>query len=219
MIRLDHFRGFEAYWAIPAQEETAIRGKWVKAPGAALFSKLRDELGELPFIAEDLGLITPQVDKLREDFEMPGMRILQFGFGDKAAHNYLPHKFVSNTVVYTGTHDNDTTLGWWQSRTNETEKKSILTYLDPGPDGIVWAMILAASISVADICLIPVQDILQLPTEARMNMPSRANGNWGWRCPEHVLTAQLASRLAAIADVSDRDFIPKTAESAATDPH
>jgi 4-alpha-glucanotransferase len=210
MIRLDHFRGFEAYWAIPADEETAIRGKWVKAPGAALFTKLREVLGELPFIAEDLGLITPEVDQLREDFEMPGMRILQFGFGDKAAHNYLPHKFVANTVVYTGTHDNDTTLGWWRSLTNEKEKKSILTYLDPGPDGIVWAMILAASTSVADICLIPVQDILELPTEARMNMPSRANGNWGWRCPEHVLTHELASRLAAIVEVTDRDFIPET---------
>ena len=140
----------------------------------------------------------------------------------RPAHNYLPHKFVANTVVYTGTHDNDTTLGWWQSLTNETEKKSILTYLDPGPDGIVWAMILAASTSVADICLIPVQDILQLPTEARMNMPSRANGNWGWRCPEHVLTPALASRLAAIADVSDRDFVPKTEpveQAAATHHH
>ena len=209
IIRLDHFRGFEAYWAIPAEEETAAKGMWIKAPGEALFARLQQVLGDLPFIAEDLGLITPEVDALREEFGMPGMRILQFGFGDKAAHNYLPHRFVTNTVVYTGTHDNDTTLGWWHSLTNEVEKQSVLTYLDPGSEGVVWAMIRAAACSVADICLFPVQDILQLPTDARMNMPSRPHGNWGWRCPEGVLTPDLAVRLAAITDVTDRDPLPE----------
>src|ERR1700678_4718006 len=122
VIRLDHFRGFEAFWAIPAADETAIHGEWIEAPGAALFTVLRDQLGELPFIAEDLGLITRQVDALREQFDLPGMRVLQFGFSDRAAHNYLPHRYETNTVVYTGTHDNDTTLGWWDHGVTEGER-------------------------------------------------------------------------------------------------
>ncbi len=133
VIRLDHFRGFEAYWSIPAAAETAISGEWIKAPGAALFSRFHEVLGELPFIAEDLGLITHEVDMLREQFGMPGMRILQFGFGDRASHNYLPHKFVPNTVVYTGTHDNDTTRGWWEHGATAQEKSGVRTYIDPGP--------------------------------------------------------------------------------------
>ena len=131
IIRLDHFRGFEAFWAIPAEDETAIHGEWVKAPGAALFTTLRDKLGELPLIAEDLGLITREVDALREQFDLPGMRVLQFGFSDRAAHNYLPHRYVTNTVVYTGTHDNDTTLGWWQHGVTETERHAVYCYLNP----------------------------------------------------------------------------------------
>jgi len=122
IIRLDHFRGFEAFWAIPAEDETAIHGEWVKAPGAALFTALHDQLGTLPLIAEDLGLITREVDALREQFDLPGMRVLQFAFSSRSAHNYLPHRYVTNTVVYTGTHDNDTTLGWWQHGTTDQEK-------------------------------------------------------------------------------------------------
>jgi 4-alpha-glucanotransferase len=208
MIRLDHFRGFEAYWAIPAEDETAVNGEWIKAPGAALFTRLREVLGDLPFIAEDLGLITPEVDELREEFGMPGMRILQFGFGDKGAHNYLPHRYVPNTVAYTGTHDNDTTRGWWESGVGERERAAVDAYLNPGPEGVVWPMIRVASSSVADICLFPMQDVLNLGSEARMNTPSKPEANWSWRCPEGVLTAELAQRLAAIAEVTDRDLSP-----------
>ncbi len=165
-------------------------------------------LGNLPFIAEDLGLITPEVDELREQFGMPGMRILQFGFGDKGAHNYLPHKYVPNTVAYTGTHDNDTTRGWWESGVGARERDAVDAYLNPGPEGVVWPMIRAASSSVADICLFPMQDVLNLGSEARMNTPSKPEANWSWRCPEGVLTATLARRLAAIAEVTDRDLLP-----------
>jgi 4-alpha-glucanotransferase len=205
IIRLDHFRGFEAYWAIPAENETAVQGEWIKAPGAELFQRLRDELGELPFIAEDLGLITPEVDALRERFHLPGMQILQFGFADKGAHNYLPHQYRTNSVVYTGTHDNNTTRGWWDNESTDVEKEAAQAYLGAKPKDFVWAMIRGAETSVADICILPVQDILDLGTEARMNMPSRSTGNWCWRYRKGALTPELAMKLAAIAEVTDRD--------------
>ena len=204
IIRLDHFRGFEAFWAIPAENDTAVVGEWIKAPGAGLFQKLNDELGQLPFIAEDLGVITPEVDALREQFNFPGMRIFQFGFADRHAHNYLPHRYVRNTVVYTGTHDNNTTHGWWDEEATKFEKDSAKAYLGTTKKDFVWDMIRAAEASVADLCLVPVQDILDLGAEARMNMPSRASGNWNWRCPEDALTPELAGKLAAIAEVTDR---------------
>jgi len=205
LIRLDHFRGFEAYWAIPAADETAVNGKWVKAPGAALFDRLRHELGELPFIAEDLGMITPAVDALREQFRLPGMKVLQFGFSARGAHIHLPHHFVTNTVAYTGTHDNDTTRGWWEHGASKTEKAAVAAYLEIENDKVVWPLIRAAASSVAATCLYPVQDILELSSEARMNVPSRPSGNWSWRCPENVLTPQLAAKLAALTQVTDRD--------------
>ena len=208
ITRLDHFRGFEAFWSIPAADETAVGGTWIKAPGSELFRQLEKKLGKLPFVAEDLGVITREVAALRREFSLPGMRILQFGFGDRGAHNYLPHRFEPNTVVYTGTHDNDTTLGWWHNGASEAEKKAVLTYLRPGEDGVVWAMIRAAATSVANICLFPVQDILELDSNARMNTPSAGEGNWGWRCPGHRLTLQLAKKLAAIIEVTDRDGLP-----------
>jgi 4-alpha-glucanotransferase len=208
IIRLDHFRGFEAFWAIPAENDTAVVGEWVKAPGAELFQKLYDELGDLPFIAEDLGVITPEVDALREQFNLPGMRIFQFGFSDRHAHNYLPHRYVRNSVVYTGTHDNNTTRGWWDAEAATAEKEAAKTYLGTTKKDFVWAMIRGAETSVADLCLVPVQDVLDLGAEARMNMPSRAGGNWSWRCPEGALTAELAARLAALAEVTDRDLVP-----------
>src|SRR5262249_269620 len=121
-IRLDHFRGFESYWEIPAKERSAVNGKWVKGPDRELFTALRNALGDLPLIAEDLGMITPAVEKLRDDLGLPGMRIMQFGFGNRGAHIYLPHRFIKNTVVYTGTHDNDTTLGWWNHSATNAEK-------------------------------------------------------------------------------------------------
>ncbi|MGA7523447.1 MAG: 4-alpha-glucanotransferase [Acidobacteriaceae bacterium] len=209
LIRLDHFRGFEAYWAIPAREETAVNGQWTKGPGAALFQRLRDELGELPFIAEDLGMITKEVEDLREQFHFPGMKVVQFGFSARGAHIHLPHQFVTNTVAYTGTHDNDTTLGWWENGASDVEKAAVRAYVQCEPQAAgespVWPLIRAVAASVADIALYPVQDILELGSEARMNVPSRAAGNWSWRCPEHALTPALAEKLAALTEVTDRD--------------
>ncbi len=205
LVRLDHFRGFESFWSIPGEDETAQRGKWVKAPGRALFAQLEKELGTLPFVAEDLGVITAEVDALRREFSFPGMRILQFGFGNRGAHTYLPHRFEPNTCVYTGTHDNDTTLGWWENGASPADREAAQTYLKPGSDGIVWAMIRAAATSVANICLIPVQDVLELGSEARMNVPSAAQGNWSWRCPAELLTLDIAEKLAALVTVTDRD--------------
>lgn len=204
LTRLDHFRGFEAYWAIPAADENAINGTWVKAPGAKLFDKLGEALGKLPFVAEDLGLITPEVEALRKQFDMPGMRIMQFGFGNRGAHNYLPHRFDSNTVVYTGTHDNDTTLGWWKNGATAEEREAVNVYLAPTDEGPVWAMIRAASASVADLCLFPLQDVIGVGSEGRMNVPSEAGGNWSWRFEQKSLTRQLADKLHSIADVTDR---------------
>ncbi len=204
MIRLDHFRGFEAYWAIPGEDETAVNGKWVKAPGHALFARLREALGELQFVAEDLGVITEGVEKLRDDFAFPGMRILQFGFGNRGAHSYLPHRFVTNTVVYTGTHDNDTTLGWWQNGATEEEKAAVEAYVKPADDGPVWSLIRLASTSVADLCLFPVQDVIGVGTEGRMNVPSAATGNWSWRFEQSALTKDIAEKLRGITDGADR---------------
>jgi 4-alpha-glucanotransferase len=205
IIRLDHFRGFEAYWAIPAEHETAIHGEWVKAPGAALFTALQEKLGDLPIIAEDLGMITREVDALREQFGFPGMRVLQFGFSDRPSHNYLPHRYVTNTVVYTGTHDNDTTLGWWEHGVNETERQAVYIYLNPAPNDIVWTLIRAASGSVADVCIFPVQDVLILGSEARMNTPSTPENNWTWRMAPEALSGGQAHGLAQLAEMTDRD--------------
>ena len=205
IIRLDHFRGFQAYWAIPAEDETAIHGEWVKAPGAALFTVLKEKLGDLPIIAEDLGMITREVDALREQFGFPGMRVLQFGFSDRPAHNYLPHRYVTNTVVYTGTHDNDTTLGWWEHGVTETERQAVYVYLNPAPNDVVWTLIRAASNSVADVCIFPVQDVLVLGSEARMNTPSTPENNWTWRMAPDALSGQQAHGLAQLAEVTDRD--------------
>lgn len=204
MMRLDHFRGFEAFWSIPAEDETAVRGEWIKAPGAELFRALEDQFGELPFIAEDLGLITPEVDALRLQFGLPGMKVLQFGFGGRGARVHLPHRYEKNCVVYTGTHDNDTTLGWWQHGAHQEEKAEVQTYLHPREDDVVWSMIRAASASVADICLFPVQDILGLGPEARMNTPSTPEHNWSWRLAPHALTGELAARLGELTELTDR---------------
>lgn len=207
MVRLDHFRGFEAYWSIDVAEETAMNGHWVKAPGHAFFNRLKEIFGDLPFIAEDLGLITPEVDELREFFGMPGMRILQFGFADRGGHLYLPHRMVPNTVVYTGTHDNNTTLGWWREDTTPLERENAQTYLrEIDHDGqIVWSMIKAAATSVANTCIFPLQDILHLGSEARMNKPSSASGNWNWRFDRHALHPDFARKMAALMCMSDRD--------------
>jgi 4-alpha-glucanotransferase len=206
IIRIDHFRGFEAYWEIPAAEPTAVNGRWVKGPGADLFHALRTALGELPFIAEDLGMITPEVIALRDRLRVPGMNVLQFGFGDKGAHIYLPHRHQRNSIVYTGTHDNDTTLGWWKSQATAAEKAAVRGYLGNVDGDIAWAFIRAANDSVADLCIIPMQDALGLGSEARMNIPSKLDGNWGWRYQPGALTAEIAAKLALLSETADRDL-------------
>ena len=203
-IRLDHFRGFHAYWEIPASEPTAVNGRWVAGPGEDLFKVLHQKLGDLPFIAEDLGVITQDVMALRERLRIPGMRVMQFGFDNPGAHIYLPHRFEPNTVVYTGTHDNDTTPGWWQHGISGEGRRFAISYLGNPDDGVHWAMIRAAEDSVARLCIIPLQDVLGLGSDARMNIPSSSNGNWSWRYKPGSLTAELAQKLATLMEASDR---------------
>ena len=203
IIRLDHFRGYLQCWEIPNHEPTAVHGRWADGPGEDLFRVLREKLGELPFIAEDLGLITPDVNQLRERLGMPGMAVLQFGFGDPGAHIYLPHRYRRNTVVYTGTHDNDTTLGWWKN-CSEYERKFAGALLGDPCDGINWAMVRLALSSTANLCVVPLQDVLSLGSEARMNIPSSGDGNWSWRCPPGALPPELAQKLATLSEVTDR---------------
>ena len=207
MVRLDHFRGFEAFWAIPAEEETAINGEWIKAPGLELFRALERELGPLPLIAEDLGVITAEVEALRLELGLPGMKVLQFGFDGWEAHGHLPHQFTPETVAYTGTHDNDTTQGWW-STANAATHAAVEAYVGPVGGRPVWPVIRATHASVAELAIVPVQDLLELGSEARMNTPAVGAGNWGWRAPEGSWAPELAERLAALADVTDRDNDP-----------
>jgi 4-alpha-glucanotransferase len=203
IIRLDHFRGFQQYWEIPNSEPTAVHGRWVDGPGEDLFRVLHEKLGDLPFIAEDLGVITPDVYALRDRWRMPGMRILQFAFGDPGAHIYLPHRYQPNTVVYTGTHDNDTTLGWWKN-CSENERRFAGSLLGEPADGINWAMVRLAQSSTANLCVVPLQDVLSLGSGARMNVPSFADGNWSWRYSPGALLPELAQKLATLAEVTDR---------------
>ena len=203
-IRLDHFRGFSQFWEIPAHEPTAIHGHWVDGPKDLLFAKVREALGGLPFFAEDLGYITPDVHELRDRLKIPGMAVLQFGFGDPGAHTHLPHACTREKVIYTGTHDNDTLLGWWESGATEHERRHAIAYVGPSEDGVHWAMIRAAIGSVASLCLVPLQDILGLGSEARMNVPSIEKGNWRWRFRAEMLQPELAQKLATLSEVADR---------------
>jgi 4-alpha-glucanotransferase len=205
-IRLDHFRGFEQFWEIPAADATAVNGRWVDGPRDDLFVKLREALGGLPFFAEDLGHITPQVHALRERLQIPGMAVLQFGFGDEGAHMYLPHR-ADGKVMYTGTHDNDTVRGWWNSGAAEHERRNAETYLGRSNDGIHWAFIRAAVCSPASLSIVPLQDIFGLGSDARMNTPSLDNGNWRWRFEQSQLQDEFAAKLAQLAELSDR--VPK----------
>lgn len=220
IVRLDHFRGFEAYWEVPATETTAINGRWVKGPGAAFFQAIQKALGELPIVAENLGVITPEVESLRERFGFPGMAVLQFAFGtDLHAADFLPHNYPRNCVVYTGTHDNDTTLGWWTSagvldstRSQEEilkEREFALKYL--GSDGreIHWAFIRCILASVADIAITPLQDIMGLGSEARMNLPARPSGNWRWRYAAELLTDEIRERLRRLTEIYGRSSPPR----------
>jgi 4-alpha-glucanotransferase len=215
LVRLDHFRGFEAYWEIPAGETTAVNGRWVEAPGRELFQALRNALGELPIVAEDLGVITPGVDALRREFGLPGMAILQFAFGsDPQASDFIPHNLERDRVIYTGTHDNDTTAGWWTSagagdstRTAEqvaSERAFALEYLKSDGTQIHWDFIRAVLASVAAVAIVPLQDVLGLGSAARMNLPGRPGGNWRWRCAEGAFTPELQERLARLTEVYGR---------------
>jgi 4-alpha-glucanotransferase len=193
-VRLDHFRGFDAYWEIPASATTAVTGRWVPGPGSDFFKAIRGEFDELPFIAEDLGLITEEVEALREMFNLPGMKVLQFAFEEDPSIEFLPHHFTHNCVVYTGTHDNDTSRGWYESSTEQV-KDFCRKYLASDGVNIAWDMIRAIWASVADLAIVPMQDFLGLGSEARMNFPSRAEGNWTWRVREEELSASLAQRI------------------------
>jgi len=205
VVRIDHFRGFVACWEIPGGDQTAERGRWVEAPGRELFIAIRDALGELPIIAEDLGVITPEVEKLRDDFGFPGMRILQFAFSSDPKNHDLPHNYHSNVVAYSGTHDNDTTVGWFQSVAGEgstrdaaqieTEREFCLNYLNSEGKEISWDFIRAVWSSVADTAVVPLQDLLGLGTDARMNLPNSTAGNWSWRVKAGALNDELAKRL------------------------
>jgi 4-alpha-glucanotransferase len=206
-IRLDHFRGFSQFWEIPANEPTAINGRWVDGPKDDFFEKVRETLGGLPFFAEDLGYITPDVHALRDRLQIPGMAVLQFGFGNPGAHIHLPHTFTTEKVVYTGTHDNDTLRGWWNSALPGRERRHVETYLGRSDDGINWAMIRAALNSSASLAVVPLQDVLGLGSEARMNVPSLNGGNWCWRFSPEMLRPEFAQKLAVLAEVCDR--IPK----------
>ncbi len=201
MVRIDHFRGFAAYWEIPAGSETAQPGKWVPGPGEHFFHTLEQKLGHLPVVAEDLGEITPDVYELRDKFNLPGMLVLQFAFSGPD-NKFLPHNHSENFVVYTGTHDNDTTLGWLEEKRNPEEIDFFYRYFDLEPsvraDKAVWMMIRAAMGSVARLAVIPLQDILVLGSEARMNTPSSEFGNWQWRFKPESLTVQIRKRLAEI---------------------
>jgi 4-alpha-glucanotransferase len=196
LIRIDHFRGFEAFWAVPQGEETAIDGEWVEAPGEKFFQILDRELGQLPIVAEDLGVITPEVEALRDKFNFPGMKILQFAFDSDRANPFLPFNYLQrNCIVYTGTHDNDTTVGWFYARSPE-EQARVVDYLGcVCPEGIHWSLIRLALSSVSDRAIFPLQDIFGWGSETKMNMPGTAEGNWQWRYQVDDLRKDLSDRL------------------------
>jgi 4-alpha-glucanotransferase len=206
IVRIDHFRGFAAYWQIPADEETAINGSWQPGPGADFFTAMQQVLGsDLPIIAEDLGEITPDVIALRDQFNLPGMKILQFAFADDASDKFLPHNYRRNFVVYPGTHDNDTTWGWYKHSGTEYEHDHFRRYFRTDGHDAAWTMIEAAWKSVAVMALATMQDILNLPTEARMNLPGRADGNWSWRFESWQITDHLTDRLRETTQLYGRD--------------
>ena len=192
IVRIDHFRGFEAAWQVPASHRTAERGQWIKGPGADLFDAVFSTLGFLPIIAEDLGVITPEVELLRDRYRFPGMKILQFAFDSGPSNPYLPHNHLKNGVVYTGTHDNDTTVGWINSLA-EAQRLRVQEYLGVGGGEILDGMIRVALMSVADTVIFPLQDLLKLGNETRMNLPGTASGNWEWRFSWDAFPRDLAS--------------------------
>jgi 4-alpha-glucanotransferase len=203
VVRIDHFRGFAGYWEIPAAEPTAIHGRWRSGPGAALFEAIAAALGPLPIIAEDLGLITPDVDALRRQLQLPGMRILQFAFGGDASNTFLPHHHERDTVVYPGTHDNDTCIGWWEGASAH-ERDFALAYLDSDGSDMAWTLIRSACSSVADTAIVAMQDVLSLPGHSRMNFPGQGEGWWEWRMQWSQVQDWHARRLAALCRLYGR---------------
>ncbi|MEB3232458.1 MAG: 4-alpha-glucanotransferase [Leptolyngbyaceae bacterium] len=210
ILRIDHFRGFEAFWQIPYGEETAINGHWVGAPGHQLFEKIGTELGKLPIVAEDLGIITPEVEHLRDRFEFPGMKILHFAFGGDDGNPYLPHNHVENCIVYTGTHDNDTSIGWFH-QLPDWERDKLMGYIGGiDQDSIHWKMVHLAFSSVANQVIVPLQDLFGLGSDCRMNTPGKPSGNWTWRYEESQLTPEVGDRLANLTSQHNRECSPVT---------
>lgn len=210
-IRIDHFRGFVAYWEIKADEKSAVNGRWIEAPAMDFFQHLKTRFPDAPIIAEDLGVITPDVVEVMRHFGFPGMRLLMFAFGGDLADNpYLPHNIERNCVVYTGTHDNNTVRGWYEEEITLREKEHLLRYLgrDVSSADISWEMIRLAMMTVADTSVIPMQDILGLGSQARMNRPSKPNGNWEWRLRTEAVTPELAGRLKDLTEIYGR--LPKS---------
>jgi 4-alpha-glucanotransferase len=214
LVRLDHFRGFEKYWEVPGGHTTAEKGRWAEGPGAAFFEALRAALGSLPIVAEDLGLITPEVEALRRRFGFPGMAVLQFAFGsDDPGSTFLPHNFPREVVAYTATHDNDTVVGWWTGGVGDTtrseeeveaEQARALAYVGGDGSAIHWDFLRTLYVSIADTVIVPLQDVLGLGSDARMNRPGRPDGNWRWRCAAAHLTPVIREKLRALAAVSGR---------------
>lgn len=203
MIRIDHFRGFESYWEIPADSMIAAQGRWVKTPGDELFTALQENFGELPMVAEDLGMITPEVYALRTKYRLPGMMILQFAFDGSPQNPYIPYKHEINSVVYTGTHDNDTTLGWFNELAPDT-KDYVTDYLGSPAEPMPWPLIRACFASVGQWAIIPMQDILMLDNNHRMNVPGTTSGNWQWRFSWEQLPLDMPSRLRHLAQLYGR---------------
>ena len=195
IIRIDHFRGFAAYWAVPYSEKTAVKGEWIPCPGKDFFDVLHAEFGDLPIIAEDLGIITPDVEELRDGFNLPGMKILQFAFDSSEANDYIPHNYIKNCIVYTGTHDNDTVVGWFNTATPD-DRKYVMDYMHTHETDIHWSFIRLAWASVATTAIVPMQDILGLDNSARMNLPGTTQNNWLWRARSNDFTDALTERLA-----------------------
>jgi 4-alpha-glucanotransferase len=214
VVRIDHFRGFAATWEVPAEHDTAEDGQWVEVPGRALFNALKNSVGEVPIIAEDLGMLTPDVHALRDACGFPGMRVLQFAFNGDPCDTHLPHNYIQHTVVYTGTHDNDTVVGWFESRPAAeragpdelmgNERAYSLEYLHSTGEEIHWDFICAAFASVADQAIIPLQDLLGLGASARMNVPASTAGNWAWRYSAEALTEELGRRLQRLTQLYGR---------------
>lgn len=202
-IRVDHFRGFDAYWSVAASEKTAEKGEWLKAPGRALFEAIKKELGELPIIAEDLGVMTPEVEDLRDSFGFPGMKILQFAFDSDATNDFLPHNYSRNSVVYTGTHDNDTTIGWYR-QAPEAQRHRMREYVRSDGHEVQWDLIRLGMLSVSDQAIFPLQDFMNLDASHRMNIPGTVGGNWIWRYTPEMFQAVDRGRIRYLAEMGNR---------------